>query len=286
MSESLKIRIDFLRGRQRPEEIFQAMSSYIEGYQALGQVIANSVGEKDNINLKLENIETNSIASLLNLANETGKWLGDIFFSSSLKLVEELSTTESTETEDDVDSIAQTLESEVARNLPNQYPDPQIDRKALAEALSKISTANKKLMPEETASASLKNENNVFQINTHWRFKNNPKEMFLGEISQHSGTELLYVKAPMNIGKGVWQFVRISDGKSYSARVLDSVWLESYQSGSISAIGPKDVMEAEVSLDIHTPPLGKGKPQVRNLKIKRVIKINKNNEHQYELPPT
>ncbi len=286
MNESLKIRIDFLRGRQRPEEIFQAMSAYIEGYQALGQVVANSLGEKENIELKLENIETNSIASLLNLANDTRKWLGDIFFSSSIKLVEELSTTESTETEDEVDAIAQTLESEIAKNLSNQHLDPQIDRKALADALNKISIANKKLMPEETASASLKNQTNIFPINTHWRFNNNPKEMFLGEISRHRTIEFLYVKAPMNIGKGVWQFVRISDGKNYSARILDSAWLESYQSCSIPAIGPKDVMEAEVSFDIHTPPLGKGKPQVRNVKIIKVIRINKNNEHQHELQPT
>ncbi|WPN62673.1 hypothetical protein QMK47_24630 [Pseudomonas sp. P9_35] len=286
MQETLRIKIDFARERRRPAEIFQAMSGYIEAYQALGQVIAVSVGAADDFELRLENVETGSIASLLkSVPGRVRTWVEDAVFDAGVKLAGELSEVDSTSTEEEVDLLATKLEAQLSKLNLGQTADPMIDRKALAIALSKFSEANKRLLPEESATATLVEAQSVTSINTHWRFNANPKDMFLGVKDSHVGVDKLYVRAPVNIGKGAWSMLSVSTGSRYNANIFDLAWLEGYQDGLIRPIGPKDVMEAEVAYEIYTPPAGKGKPFISSAKIKRVIDIHRDVGLQHEPRP-
>jgi len=286
MQETLRIKIDFARERRRPAEIFQAMSGYIEAYQALGQVIAVSVGAADDFELRLENVETGSIASLLkSVPGRVRTWVEDAVFDAGAKLAGELSEVDSTSTEEEVDLLATKLEAQLSKLNLGQTADPMIDRKALAIALSKFSEANKRLLPEESATATLVEAQSVTSINTHWRFNANPKDMFLGVKDSHVGVDKLYVRAPVNIGKGAWSMLSVSTGSRYNANIFDLAWLEGYQDGLIRPIGPKDVMEAEVAYEIYTPPAGKGKPFISSAKIKRVIDIHRDVGLQHEPRP-
>lgn len=93
------------------------MSSYIEAYQALGQVIAMSVGAADDFELQLENIETGSIASLLkSVPGRVRTWVEDAVFDAGVQLAGELSEIDSTSTEEDVDLLAAKLEAHL-KNL-------------------------------------------------------------------------------------------------------------------------------------------------------------------------
>ncbi|MDP9785612.1 hypothetical protein [Pseudomonas fluorescens] len=286
MHETLKIKIDFAKERRRPAEVFQAMSSYIDAYQALGQVIAVSVGAADDFELRLEDVETGSIASLLkSVPGRVRSWVEDAVFDAGVKLAGELSEIDSTSTEEDVDILASKLEAQLSKLDLGQTVDPMIDRKALAIALSKFSEANKRLLPEESATATLKEAHCVTPINTHWRFNANPKDMFLGTKESHVGVDKLYVRAPVNIGKGAWAMLSVSTGSRYNANISDLAWLEGYQDGLIKPIGPKDVMEAEIAYEIYTPPAGKGKPFISSAKIKRVLDIHRDVGLQHEPRP-
>ena len=286
MHETLKIKIDFAKERQRPAEIFQAMSSYIEAYEAIGQVMVGSFGTQEEFKLRLEDVETGSIASLLKAVPGRLKgWFETAVFESSMKLAENLGGLESTTTEEEVDQLASGIETELAKFNVEQMVDPKIDRKAFAHALNKLSEANKRLLPEESASASIVESENVTAINTHWRFNANPKDMFQGTTEIKGCVDKLYVRAPVNIGKGAWSMLSASTNSRYDAKIFDSPWLEQYQDGLIAPIGPKDVMEAEVSLEIYTPPLGKGKPFVSNAKIVRVLQIHRDVGLQHETKP-
>lgn len=286
MHETLKIKIDFAKNRQRPAEIFQAMSSYIEAYQAIGQVMVGSLGGNEEFSLQLERVEAASVASLLRaVPGHFGEWLEKALFESSFRLAEGLSEIDITSTEEEVDALASQLESELAKSSTGQMVDPHIDRLSFAHALKKLSEANNKLLPEEKVLTSMSDNEKITPINTHWRFNGNPKEMFLGKTDPHNLIDKLYVRAPMNIGKGAWPLASTITGSRYSARILDSSWLEDYQGGLIPAIGPKDVMEAEVSFDIYTPPAGKGKPYITNAKINKVLKIHRNVGLQHEINP-
>lgn len=286
MSETLKIRIDFAEERQRPAEVFQAMSCYIEAYQALGQVIVNALGESEDFALQLENVQAGSVASYIKAVPGRFKgWMSSAIIDSGFRLADTLSTVETTATEGEVDTIASELEKELAKSDNPQMIDPKIDRKELAFALQKFSEANKKLLPVESVETSLGDEGTVTPINTHWRFNANPRNMFLGLTTSFNGVDRLYVRAPVNIGKGAWSMVSVTTGSRYNANISDVKWLEDYQNGLVRPIGPKDVMEAEVSFQLYTPPPGQGKPYISNAKIVRVIEIHRNVGLQHETIP-
>lgn len=286
MHETLRIKIDFADERQRPAEVFQAMSSYIEAYQAIGQVLVNSLGGREEFALQLQTVETGSVASLLRaVPGRLSEWLGNALIQSGVDLASTLSGVESTSTEEEVDQLASELETQLAKTGTGQMVDPKIDRQEFAIALNKFSEANKRLLPEEKASASVVETDKVIPINTHWRFNANPSEMFLGTTQVHRGVDKLYVRAPVNIGKGAWSMVSVTTQSRYNARVSHLTWLEDYQGGLIPAIGPKDVMEAEVSFEIYTPPPGKGKPFISNAKIVKVLKIHRDVGLQHETRP-
>lgn len=286
MHETLKIKIDFAKNRQHPAEVFQAMSGYIEAYQDICQILVGSCGGKEEFELQLDAVEAGSVASLLKaVPGRLREYCSSVLFKSASALIDDLSSIEVTSTEEDVDILALQLESELAKSGLGEMVSPHIDRQALAHALCKLSEANKKLQAEEKVLTSLSSDNKIIAINTHWRFNANPKEMFLGSTKPHCVVDKLYVKMPVNIGKGVWQLLSASTERSYSARIADLKWLEDYQLGIIQAIGPKDIMEADVAYEIYTPPLGKGKPQIRNAKVTRVVKIHRNVGLQYELGP-
>lgn len=286
MHETLKIKIDFAKNRQHPAEVFQAMSAYIEAYQTIGQILVGSCGGKEEFELQLDAVEAGSVASLLKaVPGRLRERISNALFKSASALIDDLSGIEETSTEEDVDILALQLESELESSGLGDMANPHIDRQQLAHALCKLSEANKKLRPEEKVLTSLSGDDKITPINTHWRFNANPKDMFLGSTKQHSVADKLHVKMPVNIGKGVWQFVSAITDRTYSARIADLKWLEDYQLGIIQAIGPKDIMEADVSYDVYTPPPGKGKPQIRNAKVTRVVKIHRNVGLQYELGP-
>lgn len=286
MHETLKIKIDFAKNRQHPAEVFQAMSAYIEAYQTIGQILVGGCGVKEEFELQLDAVEAGSVASLLKaVPGRLKEYISNALFKSTCGLLEDISGVEVTSTEEEVDILALQLESELAKSGLGDMVNPHIDRQAFAHALCRLSEANKKLQPEEKVLTSLSSDDKITPINTHWRFNANPKDMFLGSTKPHSVVDKLYVKMPVNIGKGVWQFVSASTERSYSARIADRRWLEDYQLGIIQAIGPRDIMEADVSYEIYTPPPGKGKPQIRNAKVTRVVKIHRNVGLQYELGP-
>jgi hypothetical protein len=286
MSETLKIKIDFAEKRQRPAEVFQAMSGYIEAYQALGQVLVNALGDPEDFALQLECVEAGSVASFIKaVPGRLKEWMSSAIIESGFTLADTLSGVESTATEGEVDAIASVLENELTKTDNPHMIHPKIDRKELAFALQKFSEANKKLLPDETVLTSLADTENVTPINTHWRFNANPKNMFLGITTSFNGTDRLYVRAPVNIGKGAWSMVSVTTGSRYNANIIDAKWLDDYQNGLVRAIGPKDVMEAEVSFQLYTPPPGQGKPYISNAKIVKIIDIHRNVGLQHETIP-
>ncbi len=286
MPETLKIKIDFAQERERPSEVFQAMSGYIEAYQALGQAIVNALGDPEDFALQLECVEAGSIASFIKAVPGRFKgWMSSAIIDSGFRLADTLSNVDSTATEGEVDAIASVLEEELTKSDSPQMVYPKIDRKELAFALQKFSEANKKLRPDESVLTSLADGENVTPINTHWRFNANPKNMFLGITTSFNGTDRLYVRAPVNIGKGAWSMVSITTGSRYNANITDVKWLDDYQNGLVRAIGPKDVMEAEVSFQLYTPPPGQGKPYISNAKVVRVVEIHRNVGLQHETIP-
>ncbi|EAA7339619.1 hypothetical protein EEJ88_20390 [Salmonella enterica] len=285
MNPELSIKIDYLKDRHNPEEVFEAMALYINAYRDFGQVLSNSIGIKADFNFQLNEIKSGSILSKLSvIPGKIDEILANAFYNSGDELFRELTDIETTDTEEQVETLAVNLESALAKNLPQQIADPNIDRQNLSFALEKFSTANQKIKPNESVIiTSNSNNNQNFKFNTKWRFGGKPREMFLGSTESIELNDKLYVTVSVNEGNSVWSFRSISLDKRLSGRITHKEWLERYQDGLIPAIGPKDIIDAKITFDIYTPPKGKGQPQIRNLKVINISNIQRNNGLQYEL---
>ncbi|EAB4236332.1 hypothetical protein CAD91_13940 [Salmonella enterica subsp. enterica serovar Oranienburg] len=285
MNPELSIKIDYLKDRHNPEEVFEAMALYINAYRDFGQVLSNSIGIKADFNFQLNEIESGSILSKLSvIPGKIDEILANAFYNSGDELFRELTDIETTDTEEQVETLAVNLETALAKNLPQQIADPNIDRQNLSFALEKFSTANQKIKPNESVIITSNSDNNQnFKFNTKWRFGGKPREMFLGSTESIELNDKLYVTVSVNEGNSVWSFRSISLDKRLSGRITHKEWLERYQDGLIPAIGPKDIIDAKITFDIYTPPKGKGQPQIRNLKVINISNIQRNNGLQYEL---
>ncbi|EKA8031429.1 hypothetical protein R7725_003945 [Salmonella enterica] len=285
MNPELSIKIDYLKDRHNPEEVFEAMALYINAYRDFGQVLSNSIGIKADFNFQLNEIKSGSILSKLSvIPGKIDEILANAFYNSGDELFRELTDIETTDTEEQVETLAVNLETALAKNLPQQIADPNIDRQNLSFALEKFSTANQKIKPNESVIITSNSDNNQnFKFNTKWRFGGKPREMFLGSTESIELNDKLYVTVSVNESNSVWSFRSISLDKRLSGRITHKEWLERYQDGLIPAIGPKDIIDAKITFDIYTPPKGKGQPQIRNLKVINISNIQRNNGLQYEL---
>ncbi|EEU6873831.1 hypothetical protein P3Z16_003421 [Salmonella enterica] len=285
MNPELSIKIDYLKDRHNPEEVFEAMALYINAYRDFGQVLSNSIGIKADFNFQLNEIKSGSILSKLSvIPGKIDEILANAFYNSGDELFRELTDIETTDTEEQVETLAVNLETALAKNLPQQIADPNIDRQNLSFSLEKFSTANQKIKPNESVIITSNSDNNQnFKFNTKWRFGGKPREMFLGSTESIELNDKLYVTVSVNEGNSVWSFRSISLDKRLSGRITHKEWLERYQDGLIPAIGPKDIIDAKITFDIYTPPKGKGQPQIRNLKVINISNIQRNNGLQYEL---
>ena len=217
------------------------------------------------------------ISGRINEAFET------VFYDSGKELAETLLEVDETATEEDVENLAANLESSLIQKLSNLLSDPYVDRQALAYVLSSISAANQKILPGEEVSLCANKNEKAAVLNTNWRFTGIPKEMFTGKTKHHEITDKLTVKISVNEGNSVWCFKSSKLETSFKAKIVNKEWLERYQNGLTQPIGPKDILEANISYDVYTPPKGKGKPEIRNAKIVDIFNIYRSNEHQYEL---
>ncbi|EAR5953756.1 hypothetical protein ES883_18810 [Salmonella enterica] len=285
MNPELSIKIDYLKDRHNPEEVFEAMALYINAYRDFGQVLSNSIGIKADFNFQLNEIKSGSILSKLSvIPGKIDEILANAFYNSGDELFRELTDIETTDTEEQGETLAVNLETALAKNLPQQIADPNIDRQNLSFALEKFSTANQKIKPNESVIITSNSDNNQnFKFNTKWRFGGKPREMFLGSTESIELNDKLYVTVSVNEGNSVWSFRSISLDKRLSGRITHKEWLERYQDGLIPAIGPKDIIDAKITFDIYTLPKGKGQPQIRNLKVINISNIQRNNGLQYEL---
>jgi len=281
----LSIKLGYLEGRRSPAELFEAMALYINAYRDLGQLLSNSVGIKADFEFQLNGIEKSSILSKLSsLPGKIDTILEAAFYNSGNDLFKELTSVDKTESEEQVEKLATSLETSLVHNLPQQIADPYVERKALASVLDKFSRAHEKIQAGEIVEFCASGTNGEScRINTGWRFTGDLKEMFQGETESKEFEDKLYVKVTVNEGQAVWTFRSILLKRTFSARIVAKDWLKRYQDGLIPPIGPKDIIEASVSLEFYTPPQGKGQPEIRNAKIISIGSIIRHSAHQFEI---
>ena len=282
MDSELLVRVDYNVGRKDPAQIFEAMALYINAQRDFCQLLANSLDLDTDFEFRLNAVKEGSIVTRLDsLCKAIDGCMQNAFYHSGKNLFENLVDIDVTETEEQVDQIASSLEDKLAAMVPDTLVHPDIDRQGLAFVLKKMSDANKKMQSGETVSISAGEADGYMALNTEWNFVGDPRKMFSGTTEFFDGRDKLYATVQVNEGNSVWTFRSPATQRRFPARIIDKDWLGRYQGGLIKAIGPLDMIEADLSYSIYTPPDGKGKVEIRNAKIKSILNIHRNGDYQH-----
>ncbi|WP_312598515.1 hypothetical protein [Stutzerimonas nitrititolerans] len=283
LAPEVSIKYSFIKNRQNPAQVFEAMALYINAYRDLTQLLAIAVGVEVNFELKLNDIEKSSLLSKISAVRNTiGDAIEENLYKSGERLFKELIPETETKTAEQVDCLAKALEHELSENFLTQLLPPCIDREKLAYVLEAFSMANQKVLEEESIIfLQTDAEGDGCRLNTSWRFTGDPKTIFSGRTESRRHADRLIITVAVYVGKSLWSFQSLSSEKKFSAKITDELWLNKYQSGLIP-IGPKDVIEAEIMYDLYTPPVGQGPSQMRNARVVKVIDIHRNNAYQHE----
>lgn len=275
---SLAIRFDYSENRKNPEDVLVILSEYVRFYRNIGFIVLDSINEKDCALFDLVSLQNGSAIAWIRC--RFNKW-NDFIFNSAEELANSLDSNGEVSTFEDLDKISNDLSDFIVKNTEQKIKiEPCIDIEQLGKVLSDFSTLNLKLLsdesasigrghPEETASAKFKT------LNKNFVFNDNVIDMFHSEVKHHKRKSKFYVHVPVNKGNTVWRLEELATENKFTAKVVNSSWLDDYQSGVIDPIGPKDLMEAVVEYDevISKDNRKKKSLKIKNAKIIDIIDI-------------
>lgn len=282
MADTFGIKIDYKVGRSRPQQIFEAMALYINAYEELIQLISNSIGCKEEISFVLDKVENGSIITFLKKRQEQAV---DLITTKLLKEASEttkdLRGITNIETEKQIDDIANNVEVRLTELFPEIFSiaQPQVDKKMLAKILKILADANMNIRKDESVDLILNGKKDEgIRINSNFKFSVNLDDLYIeGTVIRNGITDRLFIVKPVNDGNSRWDCKSLNMNQRFDAVMMDKTWLERYQTGLISAIGPSDIMLAKMNLVVKTKKDNKAN-RITYAEITEVIDILKNKE--------
>lgn len=275
---SIAIRFDYSEHRKNPEDVLVILSEYVRFYRSIGFITLDSINEKDSALFDLVSLQDGSAIAWIRC--RFSKW-NDFIFNAAEKLANYLDSNSEILTIEDLDAASSILSESIVKNADqNIQIEPCIDLKQLGKVLSEYSDLNLKLYSDESASIGKGypgeiNLENFKTLNRNFVFNDNVIDMFNSEVKHHKRKSKFYVHVPVNKGHTVWRLEELVTENKFTAKVVNSNWLEDYQSGRIDPIGPKDLMEAIVEYDevIYKDSRRKNLLKIKNAKVIEIINI-------------
>ena len=271
MQNSLSIKIDYQKGRKKPEEIFEAMTLYIGFYKNIGQIIAESINTNYQVETSLLDVKEGSIEAIISWGKNIPSNIASLINKSASNTAACLLDIDKITTPNQVEEIAAEIDDTINSEGINGISDYKINRQKLGKTLLKVSAANDRINDSETV--TYQSSGVVIDFNTKLRVASD-----VGIIQEIDNNpiiieDILSVIGPINIGKTPWNFESSALERNFKARIYDSAWLESYQNGFLLPIGPKDSIR--VTLEYKIAETGNSKKKLidfKVIKIKQVIR--------------
>ncbi|WP_409075042.1 hypothetical protein ACF2G4_14555 [Pantoea sp. C3] len=275
MENAVGIKIDYLKNRDNPEQVFSAMALYISAYKQYGQLIAQASNDNIEYELRLQDIEKGSIKALL---GSIGNGFGSFITKMSSDLMNDLVEIEEIILPEQVDDLAKKQERRMEENTGNI--SFYINRVEFAKVLKNLSAANELLYKDEKAEIESinPNDNNIVHINTRMRFLGDPDTMFnIKNPMFYHGRDCLDIIKPVNFGDSQWQVRSRTTNRTFMASIMHKEWLRAYQNGEIPLITARYCMIAKIYYEVDQK---NKKSPVKNALIVEVLKVVPSNEDQ------
>lgn len=234
--------IDFKKGSGQPRRVFDAASELIDAFETLDQALVQSVDNKMQPLLVLEDVEAGSIKVWLrNLLTRTDdealktidwKPLIGRYLVKAKYLVLEFLQDENNANKSSLETLKDGLrklarETDV-RHLPDYAP---VHEPKLLASMDQIQSAKRELGPGDKLIFEAEGKTLSVSLDSTWQPSENIP--FDSEVTEtHSeGQVILTIRKPDLLGSSMWQF---SHGKStVSAKISDEPWLLDFHNRKI-----------------------------------------------------
>ena len=264
MDSEFYVQIDFEKGTENPERVFQAMSDLIHTFRHIDQDLSSSIATTIQSKLILQDIETGSIRarlrSILESIDDDGlkeldwkKLVGSYLVKGKYKILKFLEEKDKIDNrkqiEDLRDSLVNLAEEADIKRLPFYNPIPE------ARLLKDLQCLGNALVPLlETDIVKFSGNSEIVMVNK--RFVVSPdaiEEILTVRVLTGQYETLLKVKKPDYLGQSMWEFKH--EGRLVQAKILDINWLHKFQTKE-EQLGPGDSIRAFVEVKVNYDKYG------------------------------
>lgn len=288
MNNAIAIKFNYNKDRNDPEDILNILTGYVKFYKRIGLISLSSINEKDDAIFELVGLQDGSAIAWIKCIKN--KW-EKLIFESATSLADSMFRNPEVSTRDDIESYSNIISESITNNSnENIRVEPCIDLEMLGKTLSDYSFLSSRLHKNESVLIGIgtvgdTDFSSFKELNNRFTFNGNVEDILSNVIKHHKRVSKFHVNVLANKGDNIWRLEELITENIFSAKVANNDWLDSYQSGLISPIGPNDIMEAVIEYDEIMPIKGKKKKKnkYKNAKIIEVINIERNAGAQDDL---
>lgn len=252
------IEIDFDKHSENPSRIFQTMTDLIESFQKIDKILVDSVDNRIDTLLLLEDIEAGSLRSWLRNAltaiddealksidwkKQVGKYLVKGKYILINFLDKKTTITERKEVELLRGDLLKAAEDTGVRKIPTYSP---IDPNKIIESIGRITNAIGNLSEKDKASYITDEGKIPFNIS----FSYVPEEiedLLTKETIESEAIMILKVKKPDYLGVSKWEFKH--ENRIITVKIADDEWLTKFQNREID-VRPGDALRAKIKTKV------------------------------------
>lgn len=290
MDSEYYVQIDFEKGTENPERVFQAMSDLIHTFRHIDQDLSYSISSTINSKLILQDIETGSIRarlrSILESIDDDGlkeldwkKLVGSYLVRGKYKIIKFLEDKEKIDNRQQIEELRESLvhlaeESDIKR-LPFYTP---ISEARLIKNVQSLGNSLLPLLQKDVVKFSGNGE--IVVINKDFIVSPDAIEEILTERVLTGQYEVfLKVKKPDYLGQSMWEFKY--EGKLIQAKIHDVNWLERFQKKAV-LLGPGDSIRAFVEVRVSYDKYGEViTSHYTILNVKEIVPIPKSFQQSF-----
>lgn len=288
MNNAIAIKFNYNKDRNDPEDILNILTGYVKFYKRIGLISLSSINEKDDAVFELVGLQNGSAIAWIKCIKD--KW-EILILKSATSLADNMLIKSEVSTRDDLESYSNVISEAIINNSnENIRVEPCIDLEMLGKTLSDYSVLSSRLHENESALIGMgimgdTDFSGFKELNNKFTFNGNVEDILSHAIKHHKRASKFHVNVLANKGDNIWRLEELVTESVFAAKVANNDWLDSYQSGLISPIGPNDLMEAIIEYDEIMPIKGKkkAKSKYKNAKIIEVINIERNTGAQDDL---
>ncbi|MBQ0684605.1 hypothetical protein J7315_00725 [Providencia rettgeri] len=288
MNNAIAIKFNYNKYRNDPEDILNILTGYVKFYKRIGLISLSSINEKDDAVFELVGLQNGSAIAWIKCIKD--KW-EILILKSATSLADNMLIKSEVSTRDDLESYSDVISEAIINNSnENIRVEPCIDLEMLGKTLSDYSVLSSRLHENESALIGMgimgdTDFSGFKELNNKFTFNGNVEDILSHAIKHHKRASKFHVNVLANKGDNIWRLEELVTESVFAAKVANNDWLDSYQSGLISPIGPNDLMEAIIEYDEIMPTKGKkkAKSKYKNAKIIEVINIERNTGAQDDL---